>query len=95
MCLYLGICSFSWEDVVVHGVSSFRLLAVGAQQNLKLLEVEAERAASISLLSLCEFPAERLLEVIREQDHGEYHNQPTIAIFIFRFVSTNIIIVVM
>ncbi|XP_059190874.1 spatacsin [Centropristis striata] len=63
---------FSWEEVSVHGraVSSFRLLAVGSQCDLKLLEVEAERSASISVLSVCECPAGRLLQTVREQDDG-------------------------
>ncbi|XP_076588606.1 spatacsin isoform X2 [Chaetodon auriga] len=63
---------FSWEDVTVHsrGTGSFRLLAVGAQSDLKLLEVEAERPASMSLHSVCECPADRVLQTIREQDHS-------------------------
>lgn len=68
-------CSFSWEEVSVHGRSSgggFRLLAVEDQWDLKLLEAEAERSVSISLVSACECPAHRLLQAIREQDQGEY-----------------------
>ncbi|XP_041795524.1 spatacsin isoform X2 [Chelmon rostratus] len=63
---------FSWEEVPVcsRGNSSFRLLAVGGQWDLKLLEVEAERSASIALHSVCECPADRLLQIIREQDHS-------------------------
>ncbi|XP_073327338.1 spatacsin [Pagrus major] len=63
---------FSWEEAVVHSrsLSSFRLLAVGAQGDLKLLEVEAERSASISLRRVCECPAGRLLQAVREQDPG-------------------------
>ncbi|XP_067446801.1 spatacsin isoform X2 [Thunnus thynnus] len=63
---------FSWEEVSVHsrGVSNFRLLAVGSQCNLKLLEVETERPASISLLSVYEYPADRLLQTVREKDHN-------------------------
>ncbi|KAG7215186.1 hypothetical protein INR49_022720 [Caranx melampygus] len=49
---------------------SFRLLAVGSQFDLKLLEVEAERSASISLLCVCECPAERLLQAVTDQDHS-------------------------
>ncbi len=75
-----SVSSFSWEEVAVHsrGVSSFRLLAVGSQCDLKLLEVEAERSASISLLRVSECPADGLLQTVREQDHGEFHDQPTI-----------------
>ncbi|XP_070763386.1 spatacsin [Enoplosus armatus] len=63
---------FSWEEVSVHsrGISSFRLLAVGSQCDLKLLEVEAERSASISLLCVSECLADCLLQTVREQDHG-------------------------
>lgn len=84
-----SVSSFSWEEVAVHsrGVSGFRLLAVGAQCDLKLLEAEAERSASISLLSVCECPADRLLQTVREQDDGEYHHQPT--------TTTIIIIIIM
>nr|XP_046249674.1 spatacsin isoform X2 [Scatophagus argus] len=59
---------FSWEEVTVRG--GCRLLAVGAQCDLKLLRVEAERSASISLLLVSECPAERLLQTIRQQDHS-------------------------
>ncbi|GAA6229551.1 spatacsin-like [Lates japonicus] len=63
-----GCCrDFSWEEV---SVSSFRLLAVGSQFDLKLLEVVAERSPSISLLCVSECPADRLLQTIREQDHS-------------------------
>ncbi|XP_074533842.1 spatacsin [Halichoeres trimaculatus] len=64
--------NFSWEEVANHsrGVSTFRLLAVGSQCELKLLEVEAERSASISLLCVCECSAEHLLQTIREKDQG-------------------------
>ncbi|XP_056243814.1 spatacsin isoform X2 [Seriola aureovittata] len=68
-----GCCrDFSWEEVPVHsqGVGSFRLLAVGSQCDLKLLEVEAERSASVSLLCVSECPADRLLQTVREQDHS-------------------------
>ncbi|XP_038561946.1 spatacsin-like [Micropterus salmoides] len=63
---------FFWEEASVHsrGVSSFRLLAVGSQCDLKLLEVEAERSASVSLLCVSECPADRLLQTVREQDPG-------------------------
>lgn len=56
-------------------MSSFRLLAVGSEFDLKLLEVEAERSPSISLLCVSECPADRLLQTVREQEHSEYHNQ--------------------
>lgn len=58
-------------------ISSFRLLAVGAHGDLKLLEVEAERSASISLHRVCEYPADRLLQTVRDQDPGQYQ-QPAI-----------------
>uniref|UniRef100_A0A3Q3EM06 SPG11 vesicle trafficking associated, spatacsin n=1 Tax=Labrus bergylta TaxID=56723 RepID=A0A3Q3EM06_9LABR len=66
------LSSFVWEEVVVHGrgVSSFRLLSVGSQFDLKLLEAEAERSTSVSLLCVCECPADRLLQTAREHDHG-------------------------
>ncbi|KAG8012997.1 Spatacsin [Nibea albiflora] len=66
------VSGFSWEEVTVsgRGVSSFRLLAVGAQCELKLLEVEADRSASISLLRVHECPSGQLLEAIRERDSG-------------------------
>uniref|UniRef100_A0AAX7SHH3 Spatacsin C-terminal domain-containing protein n=1 Tax=Astatotilapia calliptera TaxID=8154 RepID=A0AAX7SHH3_ASTCA len=61
---------FSWEEVSVHsrGVGGFRLLAVGSQGDLKLLEVRAERSAFTSVLCVCEYPADRLLQTIRDQD---------------------------
>lgn len=64
---------FSWEEVMVHdqGVSSFRLLAVGSQYDLKLLKVEAERAACISLLCMSECAADRLLQIVKEQGCSE------------------------
>ncbi|XP_008279865.1 spatacsin [Stegastes partitus] len=63
---------FSWEEVTVHsqGVSSFRLLAVGSDCDFKLLEVEGERSACVSLLCVAKHPADRLLQTIREQDHS-------------------------
>lgn len=54
------------------GGGGFRLLAVGDEWDLKLLEAEAERSVSISLVSACECPAHRLLQTIREQDQGQY-----------------------
>ncbi|XP_034031424.1 LOW QUALITY PROTEIN: spatacsin [Thalassophryne amazonica] len=60
---------FFWEEVGAHEwrvSSSFRLLAVGSQCHLKLLE--AEQSASISLVCVAECGAERLLEAVREQD---------------------------
>ncbi|XP_039988709.1 spatacsin [Xiphias gladius] len=68
-----GCCAdFCWEEVTVHspGVSSSRLLAVGSQWDLRLLEVEAERSASVSLLCVSECPADQLLQTVREQDHS-------------------------
>lgn len=67
-------CSFSWEEVSVHGGRSSRLLAVGLQWNLKLLEVESERSSSVSLASVWECPAGDLLQTVREQDQGECHH---------------------
>lgn len=61
------LCSFTWEE----GSACCRLLVVGSQFNLRLLEVEAKLSASISLLCVCECPAERLLQAVRGQDHGE------------------------
>lgn len=66
------VCSFLWEAAAapeLPGVS--RLLAVGAEHHLKLLQVEAEPGASASLLPCWEGSAGQLLEVIREQDPGE------------------------
>lgn len=65
-------CSFSWEEVSVHGGRSSRLLAVGLQWNLKLLEVES--ASFVSLASVWECPAGDLLQTVREQDQGECHH---------------------
>ncbi|XP_023811202.1 spatacsin isoform X3 [Oryzias latipes] len=59
-----------WWDEVNHGSSRPRLLAVGSQWNLKLLEVEAKPAASISLLCVSECPAEGLLRDVGEQSLG-------------------------
>ncbi|XP_041852171.1 spatacsin isoform X2 [Melanotaenia boesemani] len=63
---------FSWEEMTAQSrcVSSFFLLAVGSLGNLKLLEVEAERSALISVLCVCECSADRLLQVVKEQNHG-------------------------
>ncbi|XP_076027828.1 spatacsin isoform X2 [Genypterus blacodes] len=59
---------FCWEEA--RAVSSFRLLAVGSQFDLKLLEVEAERSASITPLCVSECPADRLLQTLRDQEEG-------------------------
>ncbi|XP_026166506.1 spatacsin [Mastacembelus armatus] len=67
---YRDLC---WEEVPAQGqaaVSSFRLLAVGAQCDLKLLEVEAERPAAVSVLCVSGCPADLLLQTVREQDNG-------------------------
>ncbi|KAM7415261.1 hypothetical protein PAMA_019875 [Pampus argenteus] len=58
---------FFWEEVCI---GSFRLLAAGSQCDLRLLEVETERPASISLLCVCECPADRLLQTVREKDQS-------------------------
>lgn len=57
------------------GVGGFRLLAVGSQGDLKLLEVRAEWSAFTSVLCVCEYPADRLLQTIRDQDPSEYQNR--------------------
>uniref|UniRef100_A0A3P9H200 Uncharacterized protein n=1 Tax=Oryzias latipes TaxID=8090 RepID=A0A3P9H200_ORYLA len=59
------------------GSSRPRLLAVGSQWNLKLLEVEAKPAASISLLCVSECPAEGLLRDVGEQSLGGCHDALT------------------
>ena len=68
-------CSFSWEEVTTHNEddSKFYLLAVGSQGNLKLLETESERSATISLLCVSECPVDHLLHIIKLQDQSEYH----------------------
>lgn len=72
----VSVPSFWWEEVSVHsrGAASVRLLAVGSQWDLKLLEVEADRSASVSLHCVSECAAADLLQMVREQDHGEYLN---------------------
>ncbi|XP_032365008.1 LOW QUALITY PROTEIN: spatacsin, partial [Etheostoma spectabile] len=71
---------FCWEEAAVDGGvgggvggvggGGLRLLAVGSEWDLKLLEVEAERSTSISALCVSECPAERLLQTVRRQDDG-------------------------
>lgn len=65
----------------MHGGRSSRLLAIGLQWNLRLLEVEAERSSSsfcstssVSLSSVWECPAGDLLQTVREQDQSKYHH---------------------
>ncbi|XP_070687544.1 spatacsin [Pempheris klunzingeri] len=58
---------FSWEEASGCGC---RLLAVGSQGDLKLLQVEAERSAPVSLLCVSECPADRLLQTVAARDHG-------------------------
>lgn len=70
------VCSFCWEEAPRAPAGLARLLAVGAQRHLKLLEVEAERGASASLLCVWERSADQLLKVLREQDHGEGQARP-------------------
>ncbi|TDH09875.1 hypothetical protein EPR50_G00092640 [Perca flavescens] len=62
---------FCWEEeaAAVSGGGS-RLLAVGSRWDLKLLEVEAERSASISAPIVSECPADRLLQTVRQHDEG-------------------------
>lgn len=76
------VCSFSWEELSARrrDVSSFRLLAVGAQFDLKLLEVEDQGPASMCLLPVCDRPAELLLQAVRDQDPGEYQDQASIVV---------------
>lgn len=69
------VCSFCWEEAPRAPAGGARLLAVGAERHLKLLEVEAERGASASLRSLWEGSADQLLGAIREQDQGERQGQ--------------------
>ncbi|XP_028287766.1 spatacsin isoform X2 [Parambassis ranga] len=63
---------FSWEELTLHsqGVSRFKLLAVGSQCDLKLLEVEAERSTLISLRCVSESPADCLLQTVRKLDQS-------------------------
>ncbi|XP_069570605.1 spatacsin [Brachyistius frenatus] len=56
---------FLWEEAAGGG---FRLLAVGCEWDLQLLEVEADRGASVTPLCVSEYPAERLLQTVREHD---------------------------
>lgn len=72
MILHDSVCSFCWEAAAAPGrPGASRLLAVGAGNHLKLLEVEAEPGASVSPLPCWEGSEDQLLEVIREQDPGE------------------------
>ncbi|XP_024137171.1 spatacsin isoform X1 [Oryzias melastigma] len=59
-----------WWDEVTHGASRLRLLAVGSQWNLQLLEVEAKLPASISLLCMSECAADSLLSGVGKQNLG-------------------------
>ncbi|XP_038130173.1 spatacsin isoform X2 [Cyprinodon tularosa] len=63
---------FSWEEVTAssRSVSSFHLLAVGSQGDLKLLQAEAEPSVPVSLLSVQKCSADRLLEAIGEKNHS-------------------------
>ncbi|KAK7891255.1 hypothetical protein WMY93_023218 [Mugilogobius chulae] len=68
---------FQWEEASVHSSSSSgsssdprsssRILAVGSDFDLKLLEVSGN-PSSISLLCLCEYSAEKLLQAIKEKN---------------------------
>ncbi|TNN00676.1 hypothetical protein fugu_011922 [Takifugu bimaculatus] len=65
---------FCWEEVQAHARGgAARLLAVGAQCHLKLLEVNTERGSPISLL--WDSSADQLLEALREQDHDVCEQQ--------------------
>lgn len=71
------MCSFSWEeeesedDVIGRGLRPVvRLLAVEAQLDLQLVEVEAE--ASVTAVCVSQCPSVRLLQMVREQDGSEY-----------------------
>ncbi|KAM8891916.1 spatacsin isoform 5-T5 [Spinachia spinachia] len=66
---------FSWEgeesedDVISRGLQRVvRLLAVGAQRDLQLVEVQAEASVTAVCVSRC--PSGRLLEMVREQEAG-------------------------
>ncbi|XP_029992662.1 spatacsin [Sphaeramia orbicularis] len=64
---------FLWEEEAVHSrgsASSIRLLVVGSQWDLKLLEVETERSASVSLLCVSECSADHLLQIVKQQDNS-------------------------
>ncbi|XP_037539687.1 spatacsin [Nematolebias whitei] len=67
-----GDGDFSWEEVPAHSrrVSSFRLLAVGSQGELKMFEVEAEHSSDVSLLCVSKYPADRMLDPTKEQKQG-------------------------
>lgn len=68
--------SFSWEEYSgvpdLSGGSRPRLVAVGSGCDLKLLEVEAERSVSISVLCVSDCPADHLLKTVWQQDHSEF-----------------------
>lgn len=65
--------SFSWEEVPAHGggAGTFRLLAVGSQGELELLEAGPERSSQASLLRVSRSPAGRVLDAIAAQTPGE------------------------
>ncbi|XP_072242589.1 spatacsin [Leuresthes tenuis] len=77
---------FSWEEVTTHNEddSKFYLLAVGSQGNLKLLETESERSATISLHCVSECPVDHLLHIIKLQDQSVCELQ---SVFVLSFVT--------
>nr|XP_061780996.1 spatacsin [Nerophis lumbriciformis] len=62
---------FSWEEPSSHHVAggALRLLAVGSQCELAVLEVDAERIPSLSM-HVNECPAQRLQQAVSEQDQS-------------------------
>ncbi|XP_060933341.1 spatacsin [Limanda limanda] len=67
---------FSWEEQSVPGRGGVsRLLAVGAQWDLKLLEVEVEPSAAVALLCVSGCSADVLLQAVRQQDHSVFQLQ--------------------
>ncbi|XP_068168365.1 spatacsin isoform X3 [Antennarius striatus] len=65
---------FCWEKAASTG-GGVRLMAVGAQWDLKLLAVEAQRSTSISVVCVAEYPADLLLQNITEQNQGVFDLQ--------------------
>uniref|UniRef100_A0A8C5HR99 Spatacsin-like n=1 Tax=Gouania willdenowi TaxID=441366 RepID=A0A8C5HR99_GOUWI len=62
--------SFSWEEEAQLPVTGCRLLAIGSQGLLKLLQVEPKQTSPASLLCVSEWSAERLLQAVREFGHS-------------------------
>ncbi|XP_071396298.1 spatacsin [Centroberyx affinis] len=62
-----GYTDFSWE---AEPVSGLRLLVVGSQCEVKLLQVETGSCSSVSLRCVSECSADHLLQILRDQDPG-------------------------